>query len=772
MATDNTGNEAEVIVRIKANDDELDAALKKVQGDVKNAVNQDVSSTTFKSFKAQIREATNELARMQQAGQDNTDEFRRAAAQLANLRDQQEDLNRTVNAFNPDNRFQGVVSLAKAGAGAIQGYTGALAFLGVESENATQTLAKLQGIMAFTDSLSSITDLKDGYKSLVNVVKSSVSAFKGAEGGAKAFGLGLKALGIGLLITAIAYLVTNFDDIKEQFKDILPAGEKVGKVFNTIKSVAMGVGNAVLQFIIAPIKAVISLIKGDFEQAMNDLKKGVDVAGNAQAGHAKSRANQAKDAAKEQAKTELDAMEHSLKLARDGSKEKLELENKAADLRIKAAATEADRKEAIQEREVLYSQRKNKALDEADRKAEEARKKADERAKAAAEKAGEARRAALDEITKNNAAALQLIQDQNENARDRELSAALKEYQTKLSLYQKYGQDAGALTEAFAVQQAEINKKYDEQINSALIAREQKNLEVFQQKEIEINKFYDDLLKNAADKEIQIIEAQRKASLAAMGVERSATDYANDTGNALTTISAQNAPNESDNAQTAYDKRLAILAAEVEAENAAFKLAKIQKANSNAELEKLQADHTAKMIGFERQRSDATKAIAKAEHDGKAALVKQGADIASLASEALGEQTAAGKAFAVAAATINTYQSATAAYAAGLAAGGPYGLVLGPIAAAAAVAAGLLNVRNILKVNVPGKGAGGGGGSLPSFTAPSASSFTAPEIAASQTEQDINAVNAEGTIVRAYVVEQDITDAQDQARFLNNLASI
>lgn len=771
MPPNNTGNETEVIVRVGANTDDLESALKQVQGDIKDAVGKDVSSNSFKSFKTQIREATNELARMQQQGQDNTEEFRRTAAQLANLRDQQQELNQTVNAFNPDNKFQGVVSLAKAGAGAIQGYTGALAFLGAESENATATLAKLQGIMAFTDSLGSIADLKDGYKSLVNVVKSSLGAFKGAEGGAKGFGLALKGIGIGLLISAIAYLITNFEEIKEQFADILPAGDKVSKVFNTVKSVVMGVGGAVINFLIAPIKALISLIQGDFDKAMKQLEKGGDIVGNFNNGYNKSRAAQAKDAAAEQAKTELAAVEHSLKLARDGSKEKTELENKAADLRIKAATTEADRKEALQDREVMYAQRKNKALDEADRKAEEARKKADERAKAAAEKAAAERQAALDEITKNNAAALQVIQQQNDTARDRELSAALQEYQTKLSLYQKFGQDASTLTEAFAIQQAEINKKYDDQINNSLIAREQKNLEIFQQKEIEINKFYDDLLKNAADKEQQVIQARRNAELAALGRERTATDTANDASNALTTISATNAASDGDSAQVAYDKRLTILSAEIEAENAAFELAKIQKANQDSELEKLQADHTAKMIGFERARADAAKAIAKAEYEGKAALIKQGADILSLASEAAGEQTAAGKALAVAAATINTYQSATAAYAAGLEAGGPYGLYLGPAAAAAAVAAGLLNIRKILSVNVPGKGAGGGSSAV-SFSAPTAASFTAPEVLASQTEQDINATNDEGQVIRAYVVEQEITDAQSQANFLNNLASI
>lgn len=66
----------------------------------------------------------------------------------------------------------------------------------------------------------------------------------------------------------------------------------------------------------------------------------------------------------------------------------------------------------------------------------------------------------------------------------------------------------------------------------------------------------------------------------------------------------------------------------------------------------------------------------------------------------LGEQSAIGKAAAVASATINAYLSASEAYAATV--GIPvFGPVLAPIAAAAAVAAGLKSVREILAVKEP-----------------------------------------------------------------------
>jgi hypothetical protein len=62
------------------------------------------------------------------------------------------------------------------------------------------------------------------------------------------------------------------------------------------------------------------------------------------------------------------------------------------------------------------------------------------------------------------------------------------------------------------------------------------------------------------------------------------------------------------------------------------------------------------------------------------------------------ENTVAYKAIAIAQATINTYQAATQAYLAGLSVGGPTGLVLGPVMAGVAIAAGVANVAKIAGV--------------------------------------------------------------------------
>lgn len=83
-------------------------------------------------------------------------------------------------------------------------------------------------------------------------------------------------------------------------------------------------------------------------------------------------------------------------------------------------------------------------------------------------------------------------------------------------------------------------------------------------------------------------------------------------------------------------------------------------------------------------------------------------------SSIVGQDTAAGKAFAVAKATIDTYSSAVAAYRA-LSGIPVYGPALGAIAAAAAVASGIATVKKIVSVQVP-NAPGGAGGNLTQTT--------------------------------------------------------
>ena len=161
----------------------------------------------------------------------------------------------------------------------------------------------------------------------------------------------------------------------------------------------------------------------------------------------------------------------------------------------------------------------------------------------------------------------------------------------------------------------------------------------------------------------------------------------------------------------------------------------------------------------------------KLTQDQKVAIVSNGFKNLS---NILGQETAAGKAAAIAAATIDTYQSATASYKslAGIPVIGP---TLGIAAAGAAIASGLATVKQIVATKTPG----GRGASAPSISA-SSSSASAPArppsfnvVGASETNQLAEAIGGQTKEpVKAYVVSDDVSTAQSLDRNIVEGASI
>lgn len=154
----------------------------------------------------------------------------------------------------------------------------------------------------------------------------------------------------------------------------------------------------------------------------------------------------------------------------------------------------------------------------------------------------------------------------------------------------------------------------------------------------------------------------------------------------------------------------------------------------------------------------------------KMQIVSQG--FKNLAS-VLGEESAAGKAAAIAGATIDTYQSATASYKslAGIPVIGP---VLGAAAAGAAIASGIATVKKITATKTPG----GKGSAAPSISAPGrqATPSTPPAfnvVGASGANQLADVIaESEKKPVKAFVVSNDVSTAQELDRNIVEGASI
>jgi hypothetical protein len=124
-----------------------------------------------------------------------------------------------------------------------------------------------------------------------------------------------------------------------------------------------------------------------------------------------------------------------------------------------------------------------------------------------------------------------------------------------------------------------------------------------------------------------------------------------------------------------------------------------------------------------------------------------------------------GKAFAVAAALINTYQGITAELATKTATPFEFGLKVANIAATAAI--GFKAVQDILSTNVE---SGGAGASSPAVATSAAPSFNV--VGTSGVNQIAQTLGKDLPPVKAYVVANDVTTAQSLNRNIVSSASL
>jgi hypothetical protein len=175
-----------------------------------------------------------------------------------------------------------------------------------------------------------------------------------------------------------------------------------------------------------------------------------------------------------------------------------------------------------------------------------------------------------------------------------------------------------------------------------------------------------------------------------------------------------------------------------------------------------------KGVMSDKEAADAKIAIADAEANGKMQALEAYSQLLTQISNLAGRETAAGKALAVAATTIDTYVAAFRAYKEGFKID-PTG-TFSIISASAAALTGIAAVRNILAVKVPNSGGGGGGGgSVPSMNLPTtrpSSGFTMLG-----NEDPLRTTN-EGGMVRVFVTESDITTSQNKVSSIQAKATI
>ena len=174
-------------------------------------VNLEVNSNLAKteqavtSLKSELRKAQAEVANLSDKFGVTSKEAIEAAKRAAELKDRIGDAKDLTDSFNPDSKFKALAGAANVAAGALSGFEGAMALVGVQSEEAQQAILKVQGALALSQGIEQLQTIPDTFR---NIKAVALDALKGIK-------TGIAATGIGLLVIALGTVYAYWDDIKE-----------------------------------------------------------------------------------------------------------------------------------------------------------------------------------------------------------------------------------------------------------------------------------------------------------------------------------------------------------------------------------------------------------------------------------------------------------------------------------------------------------------------------------------------------------------------------
>ena len=384
-----------------------------------------------KSLRQELREMQLEMANMLDNGVSKADpQFVELAKKAGSLKDAMADAGEEINRFASDTKkIDDVINIAQSATAAFELYKGTMSAFGIETEGAEEAMQKLMGAMSIIQSLQTLSEtLQNGSATarlfntamkvtgvqLVQNQLASIKATAAQEGlstaqkagaiASKTLGLAMKAIPLMLIIGLVATLITHWEDIVGWFNKTFPALNKLGGAFNILKGVIMGVGKAVVHWLVNPFETFANvmkkLFKGDFEGALKAATDGIknQFKGTVDAFNNEYKAQIDKgldDIAKKAAAKQAEQTEYELEQlkARKGnqakySKEGIALQNKLFAQRKRAAKGNAEELKNINLDELNFQRECE------EQKAAAAKKSADERTRANKAAAAEAKRAA------------------------------------------------------------------------------------------------------------------------------------------------------------------------------------------------------------------------------------------------------------------------------------------------------------------------------------------------------------------------------------------
>ena len=594
-------------------------------------------------------------------------------------------------------KFESVAKVASGLASGFAAVQGATALLGIENENLEKTFLKVQSAMAIAQGVGGMKDLIEGFSQ-------AKTAFQGASLGVKAFITGLHGIkaaivstGIGALVVGVGMLIAYWDDLVELFGD---GEDEIKKV----KDQTIELQNTLKN---------------------NDDKNNFLVRLAEAAGKSKKEIIALR---KEMALAQLQIAADGLREAKETAA-RLEREKKSSkEIEAANAAVVKAREEYFKREQEFYDIEEDRIVHNVEVK----RKAAEDAKTIAAEQAAEEKR--LKEEQHN--LALQIDEEAKQSLIDtqsEELNALRIAYEKKKAILLAEGMDIKNLEAAYGISIDNIIKKYEAINAKPLIDGYNKATDAidtetgFKQQEVEVKYSYTDTDNPVEKIELEIAKEQE--------LEQIRRDAHTQRLKEIDELLQSQTISDEEHKRLEEEKARLIRQNAIDEEKYIKKLTKLEQdqTKTKKQLLMLQANATVETT------SNTLKAVA--------GLMEEGSK---------GQ-----KGIATAAAIMDTYKAANAAYSAmaGIFGIGP---VLGAMAAAAAIAAGIKNVQAIWATDETGKNVN------PTAETTTSASVT-PAINLNEalpieytrnimTDTETQEMNTNNKV---YVVESDITETQN-----------
>ena len=194
---------------------------------------EDDTQKATQSAKARLRDLQKQMLDLEAAGQKNTDQFRRMAAEAGSLKDAIGDTSAQVKVLASDTRTLDTFTSAIQGiAGGIAVAQGAAALFGEESEDVQKAMMKVQAALALVNGATAVANaLNKDSALMVNLNAAAQRAYALAvgtsTGALKAFRIALVTTGIGAVVVALGFAIealmrftSKTDDQNEAQKDL------------------------------------------------------------------------------------------------------------------------------------------------------------------------------------------------------------------------------------------------------------------------------------------------------------------------------------------------------------------------------------------------------------------------------------------------------------------------------------------------------------------------------------------------------------------------